>query len=197
MVLEMNDTRVAIDPGVPFTENYSVDELGHLDAVLYTHQHADHFDESLVGPFIEAGVAIYGNPSVAKLIESEIDTVNDGEVFTIGAFEITALDLPHCLMPDGSEGPENTGFVINGHFFHPGDGYTIDNLTVDTLALPIAGPSVSPKTAFDFAKQVQAKTLIPIHYDFFYENTEKIKSIGEDMGYRVIVLGHGESTEIE
>ena len=102
------------------------------------------------------------------------------------------------LLPDGAEGPQNTGYIINGILFHPGDGKDIDDLLVDTLALPIAGPDISMKEAFDFAKKVQAKKVIPIHYDKLGAKPNVYKAFADrlHMPFEMIVLNDGDSLEI-
>lgn len=197
LLIEKKDTRIVIDPGTVFSSKYSVDDLGKLDAVLYTHKHADHFDELLLAPFKQAGVALFANQSTAELIKENVTTIRDKDEWVIGSFSVQARELDHCLMADDSPGPQNTGYVINDTFFHPGDGVAIEGLQVDSAAVPIAGPSVSVKDAFDFAKQIHAKRMIPIHYDVFKEDPALVAKFNDSLslGYEVIVLQDGQSTE--
>ena len=78
------------------------------------------------------------------------------------------------------------------------NGKELDGLQVDNLAVPITGPDVSMRDAFDFAKQVSAKKIIPIHYDvmgakpdFFIMLSTRFK-----MPFEIHALNHGESLEI-
>lgn len=199
LVLEDGGHKLVIDPGDDFTANHDVSELEGAEAVLYTHRHNDHLLPDIAEYLKGQGAALYGNDGcVQALGDADMQTVNDGDEFTAAEFAITARELPHCLMPDGSEGPQNTGYVINGIFFHPGDGKSLEGLSVDNLAMPINGPDVSMKDAFDFAKQVQAKVAIPIHYDKIGGNPEiyKMFAEGTSMPFEVRVLASGESTEI-
>lgn len=198
MLIEKNDTVIVIDPGVVFSEQYDIDDLGELDAVLYTHQHADHCDVDIIDRFVDMDIPIYANKNTAALLDHDVTVVADGDEWNIGEFSVVAHELAHCLMADGSEGPQNTGYLIENCFFHPGDGVSIEHLEVDNLAVPIAGPSVSIKDAFDFARQVQAKTLIPIHYDVFTENPQLLAKFNElhKLGFTIKVLDNEESTEI-
>jgi L-ascorbate metabolism protein UlaG (beta-lactamase superfamily) len=115
-----------------------------------------------------------------------------------GAFEVVAHELPHCLLPDGSEGPQNTGYVIDGVLFHPGDGKEIEGLAVDTLAVPITGPDISLLDAINFAKQVRAKIAIPIHYTAIPLDPNAFKTYVDKggAGFEVRILADGESTEV-
>lgn len=194
MVLEKDSARLLIDPGTIATKAYSLDDFGDVQAVLYTHQHADHFDKKLVAPLLERGVQLYGNADVCSAIGEGATEVQPGQVFEVAGFKITPKDLPHFAMVDGSDGPPNTGFVIDDRFFHPGDGISIEGVRVELLALPIAGPSISFRDAYVFAQQVGAETVVPIHYDFFVADPELFANYCNVAS--VVTLAAGESVEL-
>jgi L-ascorbate metabolism protein UlaG (beta-lactamase superfamily) len=134
---------------------------------------------------------------VEQLIGEGANTVESGSGFELAGFNIMPHDLPHCAMPDGSAGPQNTGYIIDDNFFHPGDGVETEDVHVDHVALPIAGPSISFYEAFKFAKSVGAKKIIPIHYDnsgLFPGNPHGFAQVFKDA--EVIVLEDGESVEL-
>lgn len=188
---------VLIDIGTFSTAQITLADVGSFDAILITHQHADHIDPDLADWLNGHDQPIYANRDVADTFpDLNITVVEDGESFQIGSLHITPRDLPHCKMPDGSDGPPNTGYVINECFFHPGDGVAIDGLSVDTLATPIAGPSVSVLSAVELARQVQAKTVIPMHYDnpvFFNDPRVLAERFSEA---RVVILENKQSVEV-
>jgi L-ascorbate metabolism protein UlaG (beta-lactamase superfamily) len=194
LVLE-GEGRIAIDIGTLTTAAYDLDELGHLDAVLFTHRHGDHLDPDLVPRLEEAGVAIYGNADVCSLLGEAAVQVSSGEAFEVAGFQVEPRDLEHVELVDGSPGPPNTGFVIDGRLFHPGDGISLAGLTVEALAVPIAGPSISARDAYRFIQQVSASTAIPIHYDVFTEDAELVAGFLEDLA-DIRVLEPGASTEL-
>lgn len=197
LLLEHEGRRLVIDPGMPFMQAHQPDELGPVEAVLITHEHFDHMDNEAVDFLLEKGATVVANASAAKVLgEREVRIVDDGEQFELAGFTLTARELPHCLMPDGSPGPQNTGYLVNGVLFHPGDGKELSDLTVDTLALPIQGPDISFHDSVNFAKQVSAKLVIPIHFDLMGANPQVFKHFVEDMPFEVRVLGDGESLEI-
>lgn len=194
LVLKKGAGRILIDPGTLTMNAHSLDDFGDVQGVLYTHRHADHFDESAVDQLLDRGVELYGNADVCSLIGGEAKEVRDGEDFQVAGFQITPRDLPHFPMVDGSDGPPNTGFVLDGRLFHPGDGISLPGLTVDALALPIAGPSISFREAYVFTKQTQANKVLPIHYDFFVADPELFANYCDVAD--VVVLQEGESTDI-
>ncbi len=198
LVIQNNGHTIVIDPGTDFLESHTVDDLAGVEAVLYTHQHGDHYDASIEHALRAKGAEIICNASTATLIEGDCHVVNDGDSFEVFGFSVVARELPHSLLPDGAEGPQNTGYVIDGVLFHPGDGKDIDDLLVDTLALPITGPDISMKDAFDFAKKLEAKTVIPIHYDKLGASPDVYKAFADrlQMPFETIVLADGESIEL-
>ncbi len=198
LLIENNGRRILIDPSKD--DEQTVYRLGELDAVFYTHEHTDHFDAQMAQIFVEQGIApVYANDSTAKHIQASKSVVENGKSYEVGGFKIKAIELPHCLLPDGSQGPQNTGYLVNDRFFHPGDGKELKDLSVDTLALPITGPDVSMKDCFFFAKQVSAKYVIPIHYDKLGANPEIYKSFASRFtifNFKFHNLSHGQSVEV-
>lgn len=170
LLIEEGGARILIDPSG--AEKERVAEFRKLDAVLYTHEHGDHFDPDLAETFISSGVPVYANVSTSKQIKSDVNFVNDGLEFKVGDVSINAIELPHCLMPNGQPGPQNTGYLINGKLFHPGDGKDLAGLQVDNVALPITGPDISFYDAANFVKQLGAKNAIAIHYHTMGANTD-------------------------
>lgn len=194
LLLEGDDGRILIDPGVFAMDAFEPADFGTLDAVLYTHRHPDHFDERYVAEFADRGSAIYANADVADEIGEAATTVADGERFSVAGFSITARDLAHVPLVDGSPGPPNTGYLVDDRFFHPGDGIEIDGVAVDLLALPITGPSISFRDAYRFTADLGAATVVPMHYDMFSANPELFEGFCDIA--EVVILDHGESADL-
>jgi len=195
LLIEDKGARILIDPSGQEKDRLS--EFGKLDAVFYTHEHGDHFDAGMAQDFVEQGVApVYANASTAKLIEASKTEVKDGQEYDINGLKVKAIELPHCLMVDGSTSVQNTGYLVDGKLFHPGDGAELEGLSVDTLAVPISGPDISLKDAYAFTMQVKAKQVIPIHYDFLGGNPDYLGSSLNKKGVMVHGLTIGDSIEL-
>lgn len=195
LLLEKDGKRIVIDPGRFFTEKYAVSELGHLEAILYTHQHSDHYDHSVVEELGGKVKCIYGNQEVAKLIGEPACIVTSGSGFSVAGFEVMPRDLPH--FPIGKDLPQNTGYVIDGTFFHPGDGVTNPGISVEDLAAPVAG-GFTFEDVKEFAKSLGASRIIPIHYtnqQMYPVDINEFEAFIEK-DFEVIVLKDGESTEL-
>jgi L-ascorbate metabolism protein UlaG (beta-lactamase superfamily) len=192
LTIEDGSVRILIDPN---GQDSDTEKFGKLDAVLYTHEHSDHFDKDMAQNFINSGVAVYTNSSTAKHFNTPPTIAVEGQEFDIKGVKVKVIELPHCLMWDGSEGPQNSGYLINGRIFHPGDGKELAGLEVENLAVPIAGPDISLKDAIDFAKQVKAKNVIPIHYDYIGTKPEVFASVsGSD--FKTIVIANAASVNL-
>lgn len=200
LLVESDTTRVLIDPGSFVAEEYHVDQFGKIDAVLITHEHADHVHEQLVGALKVGATRVVANHSTAAILDNIVtDVVDNGDVLEIGQMQVTVRELPHVAMIDGAPGPQNTGYVIDDVLFHPGDGVKIEGVHVPVGAIPIAGPDVSPRDAFDLATNIGCKVMIPMHFDYFQENpnivAEQVASRGNP--FKVVVLRDGESYDTE
>ena len=197
LLVEEGDSKLLIDPGTPFTNKHQISELGILDAVLITHEHADHFDASLCNN-IPTHTDVYVNEGTSKQLSRQVKIVSDSELINAGNFSIKVIELPHCLMVDGNKGPQNVGYLINDKLFHPGDGAELKGLSIEILALPITGPDVSPKEAFQFARQVSADKALAIHYDTFGADPDYYKDRAEatNQPFDLIVLSPGQSIDI-
>ncbi len=189
-----------IDPGnITFSKGFKVEQFQGADGYLITHQHEDHLGSKTIKE-VAKNRPVYGNADVVgKLGGLGISgiVVADREKFRVGEFEIEAVDLPHCKMQDGSDGPPNTGFLISGVLFHPGDGDQAPGGVVSpNAALPIAGPSITMEGALKFAKDLKAKVIIPIHYDFFKNDPEEFAKMAQAEGIEVRVLAVGDETVV-
>jgi L-ascorbate metabolism protein UlaG (beta-lactamase superfamily) len=195
LLIEEGKARILIDPSGQ--EKERLDDFGKLDAVFYTHEHGDHFDAEMAKDFVEQGIApVYANASTAKQIEASKTVVEDGKEYDVSGVKVKAIELPHCLMVDGSTSVQNTGYLFNGKLFHPGDGKELSGLQVETLAVPVNGPDISLKDAYDFTMQVKAKQVVPIHYDYLGGNPDFLGQSLNKKGVKVHALTIGDSVEI-
>lgn len=191
--------KLIIDPGyLTFQQGFQISDFQGADLYLITHQHADHMDPETIKEVVGES-KVYGNSDVvAKLKEIGVNhavEVRDREKFSAEGFEITPIDLPHFQIP-GKEVPLNTGFIIDGVFFHAGDGFKLEGVTINNAALPIGHPAISTVSVLEFAKSIEAKVVIPIHYDAYPRDPNELKKIAEPFGIEVRPLSSGEETEI-
>lgn len=189
-----------IDPGNFTFESYRLEDFGQIDAILITHQHPDHLDKQAVKALKGSGVPIYGNSDVTSVLLTEsvqVNQVEPNKEFGVAGFTVKPIDLPHCKMIDGSDGPPNTGYVINGIFFHPGDGIELAGLEVKNAAIPITGPTINYDRAWKLAQSLKATRIIPMHYSNPKYNADPNRFADlRPKGKEVIILHDGEATAL-
>jgi L-ascorbate metabolism protein UlaG (beta-lactamase superfamily) len=178
LLVESNETTVLIDPG---TLSQDWHGLTGLDAILITHQHADHFDQAKLAPVLESNpeVPIIAEPAVAeKLAEFDATPGAVGESIHIGGFDIEIVGGEHALIHERVPRIGNIGFVIaqtdGPRLFHPGDSYATTPSGIDLLALPITAPWSRVGNMVDFLNAVNPGQAIPIHDSIVSDNGREI-----------------------
>src|SRR5699024_9160579 len=125
VLVEAAGTRVLIDPG-------SFSDLWHgvedLNAILITHQHADHIDPEHTPALMEDNpqAVVYTADDVHRsLLLPRAEPATAGETFTIGGLEVEAVGGNHAVIHADIPRVHNIGFVLRAEgepvFFHPGD----------------------------------------------------------------------------
>jgi L-ascorbate metabolism protein UlaG (beta-lactamase superfamily) len=146
---------LVIDPGV-WAEPAA---LTGADAVLLTHQHADHVDvDRLSGLDLD----IYA-PADAEIPGLPVVGVASGDEFTAAGFDVRAVGNRHAFIYASLPDCANLGYLVGGSLYHPGDALHVPDQPVQTLLVPAQGPWLKTAEAIDFATAVKAERTFPIH----------------------------------
>ena len=183
--LELDGRVLVIDPGT-----WSEPEaLIGADAVLVTHEHADHIDVlGLTG----LGVPVYA-PADADIPQLETIGVSSGIEFTAAGFRVRAVGGRHAFIYDGEPDCANLGYVVDEAVYHPGDALYVPEQPVETLLVPAQGSWMKMAEAIDFIKAIEPQRTFPIHDAQL--NDRGLNSVnawlGEstDSGYRYLAPG--------
>lgn len=197
-ILEKNGKKLLIDPGSFVAERYQAEELPKVNAILLTHRHPDHIHETLLRA-IARNIPVVANQDVADMLGNLVtQVVNDGQENEVAGFTIKAFERSHVLLPDSSEGPQNTAFLIDDYFFHGGDTADVEGIAATVAAIPIAGPDISPRDAFRMAQTLGAEVVIPMHYDYFIADPNFFANLAKNlrMSFEIKPLQDGESLAI-
>jgi L-ascorbate metabolism protein UlaG (beta-lactamase superfamily) len=199
LVISESGKKLIIDPGyITFEKGFKVEDFQGADVYLITHQHEDHLGTETIRDIVGDKPVLGNSDVIGKLKEIGVPNANEisnMQEVEIGGFKIKAVDLPH-FQKEGVVMPPNTGFLINGIFFHPGDGDKSPPITAPNAAVPIGGATINYDTALEFIEGIGAKVVIPIHYDVYKGDPDEFKKMASNFGIDVRPLGYGEETEI-
>lgn len=202
LLLEKEDQRILIDPGSFTAAKYTADDFPEIEVIVLTHRHPDHVEVELIKAVLaKKSVPVIANADTKEAYPDIVtDVISSGETVSHAGFDILAHDLPHVPMVDGSSGPQNTGYVFDGNFFHAGDGVDTTGINVHYAAVPIAGPDLSLRDAHDLIKSIGAKVIIPIHYSLFSDE-KPVAAVGLIQKFtpeidELRVLANGEATTL-
>ena len=169
LLLKETGQKLLIDPGAwAFAPVGSVraEEIGPVDVILFTHEHADHFSVGHLKTIIAKGTPrIISHAGIAGLLNKEgivCEVMKEGETKIGGAFTIEALHAPHgeVLGPI----PPNLAYLIDSKPLHPGDSLAFSfTKPLPVLALPIAAPWMRIKECVVLARAIKPVNVIPIH----------------------------------
>lgn len=170
LVLENNGAKILTDPGSFTTE--PVKTVTGINIILITHEHTDHYHIESVQAVLanNPGAVVVSNSAVAKLLAEKnipCTVVGDGQSATVGGAAkgvlIEGYGKDHAPIYGTMGLVENTGYMVAGKFYFPGDSFHDPKRAIDVLALPVAGPWMKISEAIDFAKLVKPRTAFGVH----------------------------------
>ena len=199
--LEKDGRTLVIDPG-SFTEE---DATVGADAILVTHEHADHFNEDRLRAGLEANPAaeIWTLKSVADQLSAafpgRVHTVGHGDTFTAAGFDVQVHGELHAVIHPDIPRITNIGFLVDdGRVFHPGDALTVPDHTVETLMLPVMAPWSKISEVIDYVREVKPQRAYDIHDALLTDLARPIydMQIGALGGAEHLRLAPGEAADL-
>lgn len=164
LVVEKGDRRLVIDPG-----SFTTPLLGlrDVDAVVITHEHADHWTPEQLRRILEMSpdATLYGPQGVADAAEGfEVTVVHAGDTVAAGEFELRFFGGRHALIHASIPVVDNLGVLVDGQLFYPGDSYTVpEGIQVEVLAVPSSAPWLKIGEVMDYVTEVAPKHSFPVH----------------------------------
>lgn len=206
LLVETEDTKILIDPGVFVTEKegYDLNKFVNIDAILISHEHSDHFEPEDIKKIINNNpdIPVYTTEKVKSLFDyKNVSVLKSQQVITLNEFYITGVKSIHGPLPNGMEPPEVIGFLIDdgkNTFYDPADTIKLF-AKAEIIAEPICGHVVMDiERAKEEALRIKPREVFPIHYDnpTFPVDVNDFAEAMKDTGIDVRVLKDGEVIEV-
>ena len=211
-------------PHVRMTERVIAPErLNFIDVVTSSHNHTDHLDrETLVplmkvNPKIEFIIPEANREFVVDRMGIMADVprgLNAGQHVSVAGFKIHAVPAAHNTLDKDQWGNHKfLGYVVEAGpwiIYHSGDTLRYEGMEdwlrrrpIDVAMLPINGDrpergvagNLNAQEAVQLARDINARLVIPCHYDMFEFNTaspEEFVLAARALGQKHCVLRNGE-----
>ena len=167
LLIEDQNTRVLTDPGI-FSQLDEVLNLRNIDAVIITHEHADHLHTQSLEKILAANplAAVITNNTVKELLAQSAfacKTVEAGGSIKVKNMLLEAYGTHHAFLHPQIPQIANTGYFFNGKLFYPGDALTNPKRAVEILAVPAVAPWIKISEAIDYVAELRPKVAFAVH----------------------------------
>ncbi len=209
LLIETKEKKILIDPGnLKYKEEY-FDIWNNVDIILITHKHADHCNTEILEK-IDKDIKIYSSkevknthPTLAINIVKENDIINLEDKITIEVVHAEHGYIP--IMKTGAKVIENIGYIIDDNetrVYITSDTICFENeYKCDILCVPVSdyGVVMGAFEASLFAKETNAKLVIPLHADSpkYPVDFDFVKEMFEKNEVEYEILENDETIEIE
>ncbi|MGN6445402.1 MBL fold metallo-hydrolase [Amnibacterium sp.] len=202
LILEEAGRRLVIDPGG--LTNPIVGLTG-VDAVVITHEHADHWTPDQLQRLRDAnpGLTIYGPSGVVRAAEGiDITTVAPGQTIEDGPWTLRFFGGNHAVIHASIPVVENVGVLVNDRLYYPGDSFYIPlGVEVNTLAAPAGAPWMKVAEGMDYLAQVAPKRAFGTHDGVLSAAGiglvhDRFKAVVESKGGEYVALKPGDTLDV-
>ncbi|MFJ4219014.1 MBL fold metallo-hydrolase [Curtobacterium luteum] len=200
-MLTRDGARLVLDPG---NLTRPVDLTGVVGIVV-THAHPDHVTPEQVRRILDANpdAVVIGPAGVATALADAgipVDVVTDGDERTVGPFDLAFHGTRHNVIHSSIPVIDNTGVLVDGRLFHPGDAYTVPPVPVEVLATPIGAPWLKIGELMDWVAAVAPRRAYPIHEATLSEvglgmHVGRLREVVEPGG-EVVVIAPGDTVTV-
>jgi len=159
---------LAIDPGVFSNVDAALDGA---QAVLITHEHADHLDATKIEAALgrDPRLRVWAPAGVAASLArfgDQVVVAAPGQQFEAAGFAVHTFGGQHALIHPAIPIVANVAYLVEGRAYHPGDSLIVPPVPVEVLLLPSVAPWSKVSEVIDYAIAVRAPRAYPIHDGF-------------------------------
>jgi len=198
LLVETPQRTALFDPGSMSEALVAGVSLEHLDDIVITHSHQDHFHLPLVKGLVQKfpDVIITATVDIAQRLADEGITAQ-----TTPAQGMNFFDSPHEDTRPLGEPPEEIGVHYLDLLTHPGDSHHFTE-TKAILALPMTAPWGSMINAVRLALELKPQYIVPIH-DWHWRDEAleqmyaKLEAVFQEQGIDFIRAVDGEAFTID
>jgi L-ascorbate metabolism protein UlaG (beta-lactamase superfamily) len=163
--IEQDGGLLVVDPG-GFSQ--PAEALRGADAVLITHEHADHVDAGALRAAASGrpGLAVFAHPDVAAQlsdVDAEITAVTPGDSITAAGLDVRVFGDRHAHIHEDVPDIPNNAYLIDGRLYYAGDAFSLPRVEVETLMVPIGAPWMKLAEAIDYVRAVAPARAHPTH----------------------------------
>ena len=197
------DRTLVVDPGA-FSEVDAA--LDGADAVLITHEHADHIDVDKLRAALERDprLRLWAPPSVAggfADLGEQVTAAEPGQAFDAAGFSIRAFGGQHAVIHPAIPTIANVGYLIEGTVYHPGDAFFVPPVPVGVLLAPMHAPWSKLSEVIDFTIAVKAPKVSGIHDSLLGPTglgmvQSMVGQFGEPHGSEFVALASGDTLDV-
>lgn len=174
-VVEKDGATLVVDPG-HFSHDFIIPS--HVDAIIVTHEHPDHLDETRMKEILDANpkATVIAHESIAgRYTNYTAIGAKVGEIYTVGAFSLRFFGGSHASIADSIPVPPNLGVLIEDRLYYPGDSFVVpEAVQVKELALPASAPWLKINEAMDFLAQIKPAFAFPTHDGILSDDGKQI-----------------------
>ena len=202
LVLEEAGRRLVVDPG---GLTNPVLGLEHVDAIVITHEHPDHWTADQLHRILDTNrdAVVLGPSSVAKAVEGvEVRVVAPGEQVEAGDWTLRFFGGNHAVIHPTIPIVENVGVLVNERLYYPGDSFYVPvGVEVDTLAAPAGAPWLKISEAMDFVGQIAPRRAFGTHDGVLSAAGrgiahDRLKAVTEAKGGEYFALAPGDVIDV-
>ncbi len=162
-VATVNDRSVVVDPGSLSTDFV---DPGNVVAIVVTHLHPDHLDESRVQEILanNPSAKLYAHQDVLNTVPNiKGIAVANGNTINIESFSLDFSGGNHAVIHPDIPVIANLGVLINNELYYPGDSFAKPDTQIKILALPIGAPWMKVAECMDYLAETHPEQAFPTH----------------------------------